>query len=301
MSDKTTIIISEGRHSDSSRRTLERELAEALQRWPHVAVVTLPHLYDLAPEGPAMQHLQAVSGDIIVVASLYPRAAYWVLDANQVKGRIGRTSFFSEEEQDAGAAEKATDRTIWCLDIRGQSDTGPLLQEIRQIVAESQGIAAEDVSGDGKAAAGEITRVDETVEHRWYPVIDYGRCANCLECMNFCLFGVFGIDESGQLMIEQPDACRDGCPACSRVCPSQAIMFPPHHTPAIAGDHTAPAETYTPDLVQLSGGGSPLNLAAAERDRALEEAAPDGQPPSDQPPARDELDALVDDLDKMDL
>ena len=29
---------------------------------------------------------------------------------------------------------------------------------------------------------------------RWYPVIDYSRCTNCMECIDFCLFGVYGVD-----------------------------------------------------------------------------------------------------------
>ena len=37
------------------------------------------------------------------------------------------------------------------------------------------------------------------------------------------------------ILVEQPDNCRKGCPACSRVCPENAIIFPQHKTPAIAG------------------------------------------------------------------
>jgi ferredoxin len=85
--------------------------------------------------------------------------------------------------------------------------------------------------------------------------------------LNFCLFGVYGLDESQRLFVEQPDACRDGCPACSRICPSQAIMFPQHSDARIAGDgHTSP-----PDHGVRKGG------------------------------AADGLDRLVDGLDEMDL
>src|SRR5207249_6476478 len=70
---------------------------------------------------------------------------------------------------------------------------------------------------------------------RWYPVIDYSRCTNCMECLDFCLFGVYGVDALDRLVVENQDSCKKGCPACSRVCPEHAIMFPDYKTPAIAG------------------------------------------------------------------
>src|SRR6185436_1109397 len=73
---------------------------------------------------------------------------------------------------------------------------------------------------------------------RWYPVIDYSRCTNCLECLDFCLFGVYGVNKADAILVEQPDNCKKGCPACSRVCPENAIIFPQHKTPAIAGSPT---------------------------------------------------------------
>ena len=70
---------------------------------------------------------------------------------------------------------------------------------------------------------------------RWYPVIDYSRCTNCMECIDFCLFGVYGVDKLDRILVESQDNCKKGCPACSRVCPEQAIIFPEYKTPAIAG------------------------------------------------------------------
>src|SRR5262249_47426417 len=69
-------------------------------------------------------------------------------------------------------------------------------------------------------------------ERRWYPVIDYSRCTNCMECLDFCLFGVYGVDALDRLVVENQDNCKRGCPACSRVCPEHAIMFPDYKTPA---------------------------------------------------------------------
>ena len=95
------------------------------------------------------------------------------------------------------------------------------------------------LSENGKAGP-EVLRlrrsvIDEDPARRWYPVIDLSRCTNCLECIDFCLFGVYGIDAQETILVEQPDNCRQGCPACSRVCPENAIIFPQHKTPTIAG------------------------------------------------------------------
>jgi len=81
----------------------------------------------------------------------------------------------------------------------------------------------------------EIRRVEKSLRRRWYPIIDYQTCQNCLECVNFCLFGVYTIQEDQTPLVEQPDQCRDGCPACSRVCPAGAILFPEYDDPIISG------------------------------------------------------------------
>jgi len=88
---------------------------------------------------------------------------------------------------------------------------------------------------DGGISGGELERFDEFPKPRWYPVIDVSECNACLECVNYCLFGVYTIGENSRPFVDQPDACRDGCPACARVCPNQAIMFPLYEDRVIAG------------------------------------------------------------------
>lgn len=145
---------------------------------------------------------------------------------------------------------------------------------------------------------------------RWYPVIDYSRCTNCMECIDFCLFGVYGIDSFDRILVEAQDNCKKGCPACSRVCPENAIIFPQHKTPAIAGAEGEVAGLKI-DLSQLFGGEGKgaLELAVAERDAELVKDGRQavgmtvGIPKRQQGPAqpRDELDDLMDGLDALNV
>jgi NAD-dependent dihydropyrimidine dehydrogenase PreA subunit len=150
----------------------------------------------------------------------------------------------------------------------------------------------------------------ENVRRRWYPVIDYSRCTNCMECLDFCLFGVYGVDLTDRILVEQEDNCKKGCPACSRVCPANAIVFPEHKTPAIAGAEGGTVEDFKIDLSKLFGAPSALEMAVLERDVELvadgREAvgAAVGIPKRQEGLAtkpRDELDDLMDGLDALDL
>lgn len=70
----------------------------------------------------------------------------------------------------------------------------------------------------------------------WFPVIDYGRCTNCMQCLSFCLFDVYGVSQEGRIQVRNQDNCKTECPACSRVCPEVAIMFPKYRHSPINGD-----------------------------------------------------------------
>jgi NAD-dependent dihydropyrimidine dehydrogenase PreA subunit len=170
-------------------------------------------------------------------------------------------------------------RTIWCFDLRRYGTVESLVAELDAIALESTGTSFSTVEATALAAAERLLAIEEEAKQRWYPVVDYRRCGNCLECLNFCLFGVFGLSD-GRLVVEEPDACRPGCPACARVCPSQAIMFPQHADPFFAGDPTASPQP--PDAESLKQLGltfvtpamlQPGTMASAERARALLEKA----------------------------
>lgn len=85
----------------------------------------------------------------------------------------------------------------------------------------------------------------------WYPVIDPDRCTLCGQCARFCLFGVYRFDKK-HLSVVNPLACKNNCPACGRICPESAIIFPrlPENS-ALSG--AEPGETRMPGELQENG------------------------------------------------
>ncbi|MCM2374466.1 4Fe-4S dicluster domain-containing protein [Aporhodopirellula aestuarii] len=327
-----TLVVSKGQSRNPAKRALEQAIADAAGKIADLDVVIVPHLYDLPKNGESINRLRAIEGDVILASWIFPRAAHWVLDRNGVGGNVGKVLLGNDdsdeddaestlgEQQSADAADSTVrmtdlyprpDRKIFCIDLKSSEDTTEFVAEIYRIL----GLDSEPA--DSRAlpiVGGKIESVDEATGRRWYPVIDYSRCTNCMECVDFCLFGVYGVDGVESIMVEQPDNCRKGCPACSRVCPENAIIFPQHKAPAIAGAETEGDEGFKIDLSQLFGapatGDDPIATAARERDEQLllagrgtvgiderlkkRQASRQNQP-------KDELDRLVDSLDEMDL
>ncbi|HOB98714.1 MAG TPA: hypothetical protein PKM43_08210 [Verrucomicrobiota bacterium] len=69
----------------------------------------------------------------------------------------------------------------------------------------------------------------------WFPVIDGERCTNCQQCLGFCLFGVYDLSPEGRVRVANPQACKTNCPACARICPEVAIIFPKYQESPING------------------------------------------------------------------
>ena len=92
----------------------------------------------------------------------------------------------------------------------------------------------------------------------WFPVIDYDRCTNCMQCLSFCLFGVYGVDGAQKIQVQNNDNCKTNCPACSRVCPEAAIMFPKYKAGPINGEPVSDSdlnrEKMKIDISSLLGG-----------------------------------------------
>jgi NAD-dependent dihydropyrimidine dehydrogenase PreA subunit len=251
----------------------------------------------------------------------------------------------AEAKQRVIDSRQVPDRRIYCIDLRVHAAAQPYIDEVKRISRENAmqlvglddwiggspkpeqlqryvsptndtalGPPVEIKSADASAATPQsVFRISQSEEagRRWYPVIDYSRCTNCMECIDFCLFGVYGVDKVETILVEQPDNCRKGCPACSRVCPENAIIFPQHKTPTIAGAPVV-AGSLKIDLSKLFGapetGETAEQAAIRERDEQLVLAgrqavgASVGLPKrhtakSDEP--KDELDSLIDALDNF--
>lgn len=385
---KITVVVSQGQSANPVKRKLEEDLVAALLFERGLEVTVVPHLYDLTSDGTGMLCLQGITGDMVLLSWLYPRAAHWILDRNAIGGRVGKTVLVGEDDDqdedeldDEMAADDklrvldsrpAPDRTIYCIDLRAANSVEPFLTEVQRITAETSvqtvnvdlmswiqgspkpeqlqrylnpGNKDAQPNGDSRPAGGlagesfhpaaatqvesrfpsteplvpspeppvpqsPAVRIEEATARRWYPVIDYSRCTNCLECLDFCLFGVYGISGAETILVEQPDNCRKGCPACSRVCPENAIIFPQHKSPAIAGSPNGEAGGLKIDLSKLFGAPDALQVAVLERDVELVAAGKEAvgmavgipkRQTGELPREKDELDTLMDSLDELAL
>jgi len=104
----------------------------------------------------------------------------------------------------------------------------------------------------------------------WFPVIDYDRCSTCKQCLSFCPFGVYELSPEGSVAVANPQNCKNNCPACARICPQGAIMFPKSADERTAG---ADVEAARPaagaaELEKTLGSGD-LHAILAERRRRL--------------------------------
>ena len=311
---------------------MEQSIADAASALDGANVIVVPHLYDLPKGGQSLQRLSEIEGNLIVVSWIFPRAAHWVLDRNGIRGRFVPVPLGADDEDDEDDPSPEAqadsdiqrvdqlyprpDREIHCIDLKTEADLDRFIEEIRRLVCGAD-VIEDDSPSDATSLpiiGGQIVQVDEATSRRWYPVIDFSRCTNCMECIDFCLFGVYGVDGAETILVEQPDNCRKGCPACSRVCPENAIIFPQHKAPAIAGADTGGTEGFKIDLSKLfgapDGGDDAIATAARERDEQLLLAGRNAVGIDDQLQRRqadlksqpkDELDRLIDSLDELDL
>ncbi len=145
-----------------------------------------------------------------------------------------------------------------------QGDAGDLKLHVRDI----EGLETPAVLEAVDAARGDA-QIDKPGKWKpWFPVIDYNRCTNCMQCMSFCLFDVYGVSKQGQITVQNQNNCKTDCPACSRVCPEVAILFPKYRFGPINGDEVNPddlrREAMKVDISALLGG----DIYAALRDRS---------------------------------
>lgn len=333
---KLTVVISQQQGKNPVQRHLEEDIAVALLGDPDIDVSLIPHLYDLHKDHTGTLFLQSVSGNLLLLSWLFPRATRWILDRNGVKGREGVSLLNREEDDDTEERPEpqgigswdVPKRKVYCVDLRDHQTAKTYVEEIRRIARENT-VQTFDLMGMIQAspkreqlqkylepekilkapAPSVDASAEEAIRRRWYPVIDYSRCTNCMECIDFCLFGVYGLDGADRILVEQQDNCKKGCPACSRVCPENAIMFPVHKTAAIAGAEGEVAGLKI-DLSKLFGAPTAIELAALERDTELVADGRDAvglsvgipkRQTQEKAQPRDDLDDLMDGLDRLEF
>ncbi|WP_321308552.1 hypothetical protein [Marinifilum fragile] len=99
----------------------------------------------------------------------------------------------------------------------------------------------------------------------WYPVIDYERCNGCRKCLNFCLFSVYSVEDDGSVVVSASANCKDMCPACARVCPQNAIIFPKHAESPIDGGEGDGSENEKTDILEQIQNDDVYSVLSARR------------------------------------
>jgi NAD-dependent dihydropyrimidine dehydrogenase PreA subunit len=119
--------------------------------------------------------------------------------------------------------------------------SAPLSQEGVEVLnmrtSTAEEIICQLLDGKSNIESKQTMKLDEKGDWTpWFPVIDYDRCKNCMQCLNFCLFGVYELSDEGKVEVAKPAGCKTNCPACARVCPHKAIIFPKYTESPINGD-----------------------------------------------------------------
>ena len=193
-------------NADDATRRAVEEAVAARGARAGMPVLVTPPLYHLPDAGPVWDAVRALPASIAVAGWLAPRALRWLLRAHGYAGEIT------------------------AIDLNALA--GP--DDIPAALPPPQ------------AVAGGIRELSGAVAPRWYPVLDRDLCVQCGQCLQFCVFSVYTRDAAGRVTASNPDACKPGCPACSRICPQGAIIFPLYaKDPAIAG---APGTRMQPDV-----------------------------------------------------
>src|SRR5215471_1743023 len=132
------VVLSQAQGKHPAKRALEEAIVAALLVEPGVETAVIPHLYDLDAQHPGRLCLEGIKGDMVLLSWLYPRAAFWLLDRDGVKGHEGSTCIkpaTDDEEETKAEPPKGigslnpSDRSIYCLDLRDSDKPDDYLAE----------------------------------------------------------------------------------------------------------------------------------------------------------------------------
>src|SRR5947209_7519565 len=127
---RLTVVLSQAQGRSPAKRALEESVAAALIMEPGLDVSVVPYLYDLGADHTARLFLESVASDLVLLGWMFPRAAFWLLDRDGIKGRYGESQLkppaAEDEEEEDGQPEPprgigavgVPDRHIYCLDLR---------------------------------------------------------------------------------------------------------------------------------------------------------------------------------------
>jgi len=152
------------------------------------------------------------------------------------------------------------------LGVPNTEASDPVALADRIVQASTASAGATSGLGSGGSGAGSTGGASQWKP--WFPVIDYTRCTNCMQCLSFCLFEVYGVSADSKIQVQNQSNCKTDCPACSRVCPEVAIMFPKYRHGPINGEEVKSddvrREAMKVDISALLGG----DVYALLRDRS---------------------------------
>src|SRR2546425_10026801 len=121
---RLTVVLSQAQGKHPAKRGLEESIVAALIMEPGLDVSVVPYLYDLHAEHTGRLFLESVQGDMVVLSWLYPRAAFWLLDRDGIKGHQGESllkppAAEDDEEEEAESpkgigAAAVPERHIYC-------------------------------------------------------------------------------------------------------------------------------------------------------------------------------------------
>jgi NAD-dependent dihydropyrimidine dehydrogenase PreA subunit len=207
----------------------------------HVEFEAVPDLCEMAARGDARLRDLASAPELTVVAC-YPRAVKWLFAS-------------------AGARLPETTTKVWNMRVEAPEAVveGVLNSGVRRREA-TDALPAPEPAAQLAASSG---------WKPWFPVIDYTRCTNCMQCLSFCLFDVYGVSADQKIQVQNQSNCKTECPACSRVCPEVAIMFPKYRHGPINGEEIKSddvrREAMKVDISALLGG----DIYSMLRDRSV--------------------------------
>src|SRR5438105_6035990 len=119
---RLTVVLSQAQGKHPAKRALEESLVAALIMEPGLDISVVPYLYDLDAEHTGRLFLESIRGDMVVLTWLYPRAAFWLLDRDGIKGLFGESQLMpprdaEEDEEENEEAESAEPKGIGAADV----------------------------------------------------------------------------------------------------------------------------------------------------------------------------------------